>query len=69
MFIWDGAQIVDVKTLSYNTFANIFKSGALYLFTKNGNELIEIRYVDDTHLKINCTSAYAKLTIVGNEHI
>ena len=67
--VWDNAQILDVKTITYKDFVNIARGGVIYLYNGNGDVTIEIRYVDDTHLKINCSNIYAKLRIYGNEFV
>lgn len=65
-FVWDEAQIHDVKTLTYSDFVNIAIGGVLYLYNNDGSQSIEVRYVDNTHIKINCTSSFVKLRIYGN---
>lgn len=68
-FVWDNAQILDIKTITYKDFVDIARGGVIYLYNGNGDVTIEIRYVDDTHLKINCSNIYAKLRIYGNEFV
>ena len=68
-FVWDNAQILDVKTITYKDFVDIARGGVIYLYNGKGDVTIEIRYVDDTHLKINCSNIYAKLRIYGNEFV
>ena len=68
-FVWDNAQILDVKTITYKDFVDIARSGVIYLYNGTGDVTIEIRYVDDTHLKINCSNSYVKLRIYGNEFV
>ena len=67
--VWDNAQILDVKTITYKDFVDIARGGVIYLYNGNGDVTIEIRYVDDTHLKINCSHSNAKLRIYGNEFV
>ena len=67
--VWDNAQIFDVKTITYKDFVDIARGGVIYLYNGKGDVTIEIRYVDDTHLKINCSNSYATLRIYGNEFV
>ena len=67
--VWDNAQILDVKTITYKDFVDIARGGVIYLYNGKGDVTIDIRYVDDTHLKINCSNSYAKLRIYVNEFV